>query len=113
MNTQRQPPAHHTIAPPRTRLARLVGRTVTVEARYSNVALQRTDGTWLYHCTNVHVFPSVTVDHVWLSDLPMKARRNLYEGTRFSFSGEVYAYSREDGSSDYGVKFAGNLRVNE
>lgn len=112
MNTQHTP-ASRTVAPPRRSLARLVGRVVTCEARYSNVAKQLGDGRWTYHCTDVHVYPSASCEHVWIADLPMSARRQLHEGTRFTFQGEVYSYTREDGSSDYGIRWAGGLRVNK
>lgn len=112
MTTQpRTPPASHTIAPPRSQLARLVGRTVKCEAHYGNVCWQFPDGKCLYYTYSVHVYPSATLDHVWI-DIPARARRQLYEGTCFSFDGEVIRYERADKSFDYGLLYVGGLNVN-
>lgn len=107
--TLQRAPELHVIPPPHKSLARMEGRTVTVECCYGNVCWQRDEGT-LYYVYAVHVFPSVSCDHLWL-DLPMKARKNLYEGTRFSFQGEVIQYRRVDTSFDYGIKYVGGLKV--
>lgn len=100
-----------TVAPPRTALARMVGRVVTVECTWSAVAKRHEQRDWLYHCTDVVVYPAATLDHVWLLGFPDTARRKLYEGTRFTFRGTVEQYVRLDGSADYGIKHIGGLSV--
>ena len=91
--------------PVRTALARLVGRVVTCEARYSNVAMQLEDGSWLYHVTDAFVFPRASYEHLWIADVPMHARRRLNEGMRFSFRATVIRYTRADGSMDYSLRY--------
>ena len=104
-NAQRRtPPPHHTIAPPRSQLARLCGRVVTCEATYSNVARRTAENVWLYHLADVLIYPSASFSHLWV-DVPQQARRKLYEGTRFTFQGEVIRYERSNGSEDYGIVF--------
>lgn len=100
-----------TLAPQRTALSRMVGRVVTVECTWSAIAKRHESRGWLYHCTDVVVYPAATLEHLWLLDLPDKARRKLYEGTRFSFRGTVVQYQRQDGSIDYGISFTDRLRV--
>lgn len=95
----------HDERPVRSALARLVGRVVTCEARYSNAALRLEDGSWIYHVTDAFVFPHASYEHLWIADLPMNIRRRLNEGTRFSFRGTVIRYTRVDGSVDYSLKF--------
>lgn len=97
--------------PRRTPLARLLGRVMRCEAKYGNVCWQFPDGKCLYYAYQVHVFPNATLDHVW-TDIPAKARKQLYEGTCFSFDGEVIQYTRDDGSLEYGIKYVGGLSVN-
>lgn len=89
----------------RTALARLVGRVVTCEARWSNAATQLEDGSWLYHVTEAHVFPRASYEHLWIADVPMHARRRLNEGMRFSFRATVIRYTRADGSEDYSLRY--------
>ena len=100
----RTPPASHTIAPPRSQLARLVGRVVTAVATYGNQALQTDTGVWVYYISDIVVLPNTEVEHLWLQ-LPQHVRRKLFEGTRFTFRGEVCEYERANSSKDFGIRF--------